>query len=135
MMRLAGQVQYRWSRLNSNVRPRNMVRALFICSQNRLRSPTAEEVFSRYPGVECQSAGVHDSANTPLDPELIEWAEIIFVMENAHRNKVAKKFKTHLKGKRLIVLGIPDEYEFMDPTLVRLLQARAGPLLARYAPT
>jgi predicted protein tyrosine phosphatase len=110
-----------------------MVRALFICSQNRLRSPTAEEVFSRYPGVECQSAGVHQSANVPLDPELIAWAEIIFVMERAHRNKVAKKFRQHLNGKRLIVLNIPDEYEFLEPSLVRLLEAKVAPLLARYA--
>jgi predicted protein tyrosine phosphatase len=110
-----------------------MVRALFICSQNRLRSPTAEEIFSRYPGVECQSAGVHQSANVPLDPELIEWAEIIFVMERAHRNKVARKFRKHLNGKRLIVLNIPDEYEFLEPSLVRLLEAKVAPFLVRYA--
>ncbi len=44
--------------------------------------------------------GVHQSANVPLDPELIEWAEIIFVMERAHRLKVSKKFRKHLNGKR-----------------------------------
>ena len=111
-----------------------MVRALFVCTQNRLRSPTAEEVFSRYPGVECASAGVHESANVPLDIELISWAEIIFVMESAHRNKVSKRFRKYLDGKRLVVLNIPDEYEYMDPALVKLLERKVGPLLARYAP-
>jgi len=111
-----------------------MVRALFVCSQNQLRSPTAEDVFSKYPGVECQSAGTHESADVPLDPELLDWAEIIFVMEKAHRNRVSKKFGKHLKGKRLIVLNIPDEYEFMEPNLVRLLEAKVGPYLARYTP-
>jgi predicted protein tyrosine phosphatase len=110
-----------------------MVRALFVCSQNRLRSPTAEQVFSQYEGVECESAGVHESANVPLGPELIEWANIIFVMERAHRNKVTKKFKKYLNGKRIIVLNIPDEYEYMDEGLVRLLKARVGPFFGRSA--
>jgi predicted protein tyrosine phosphatase len=57
---------------------------LFICSQNRLRSPTAEQVFSGYPGVECASAGLNRDADHPLTPELVEWAELIFVMEKAH---------------------------------------------------
>ena len=29
------------------------LRVLFICSQNKLRSPTAEHVFADYPGIEC----------------------------------------------------------------------------------
>jgi predicted protein tyrosine phosphatase len=107
------------------------VKALFVCSQNRLRSPTAEQVFSQYEGVECESAGVHESADVPLGPEMIEWADIIFVMERSHRIKVAKKFKRYLNGKRIVVLNIPDEYEYMDEALVRLLKTRVGPFLAR----
>ena len=111
-----------------------MIHALFVCSQNRLRSPTAEHVFSQYEGVECESAGVHDSANVPLSPELIEWADIIFVMEKAHRNKITKKFKRHLNGKRIVVLGIPDEYEYMDDTLIALLERKVPPFLQMRPP-
>ncbi len=111
-----------------------MIRALFVCSQNRLRSPTAEHVFSQYEGVECESAGVHDSANVPLGPELIAWADIIFVMERAHRNKVTKKFKRHLNGKRIVVLGIPDEYEYMDDALIALLERKVPPFLQMRPP-
>ena len=53
----------------------------------------------------------------------IEWADIIFVMEKSHRDKVAKKFKELLVGKKLVCLDIPDEYDRMDPALVRLLEA------------
>lgn len=109
-----------------------MHHALFVCSQNRLRSPTAEEHFSRLPGIECASAGVHDSANVPLDPELIEWADVIYVMETIHRTKITKKFKQYLAGKRIVVLNIPDEYEYMESSLVELLERKVGPLLARY---
>ena len=34
-----------------------MKRALFICSRNRLRSPTAEQVFASWQDVETDSAG------------------------------------------------------------------------------
>lgn len=104
-----------------------MRRVLFICSQNRLRSPTAERVFSGRPGFEVTSAGLNPEAETLVCPELLDWSDVIFVMERAHRNKLAKKFKAHLKDKRIICLDIPDEFEFMDPALVRLLEVKAGP--------
>ncbi|MBI2307016.1 MAG: phosphotyrosine protein phosphatase [Rhodocyclales bacterium] len=103
---------------------------LFICSQNRLRSPTAEQVFSSRSDIECTSAGLNHDAENPVTPELVEWADIIFVMERAHRNKLSAKFKKHLNNKRVICLDIPDEYEFMDPTLVKLLNAKVTRYLA-----
>ena len=110
-----------------------MKRVLFICSQNRLRSPTAEQVFSNRPGFEVASAGVNPEAETPVSSELLEWADVIFVMERAHRNKLAKKFRAHLKSKRIVCLDIPDEFEYMDPALVKLLEAKVGPFFARAA--
>src|SRR5471030_660389 len=55
------------------------MRALFLCSRNRLRSPTAEQVFSSWPGVETDSAGLALDAVTPLELEQIKWAEVLFV--------------------------------------------------------
>jgi predicted protein tyrosine phosphatase len=52
-------------------------------------------------------------------------------MEKSHRNKVQKRFKSDLKDARMICLEIPDEYEFMDEGLVRLLRAK----VSRYLPT
>lgn len=106
-----------------------MTNALFICSRNRLRSPTAEQVFATWPGVETDSAGLDNDAVVRLSSEQIEWADLIFVMERSHRSKLTKKFRAHLNGKRVIVLGIPDEYEFMAPDLVQLLQSKVGPYL------
>lgn len=102
-----------------------MVRnVLFICSQNRLRSPTAEQVFSDWPGIDVASAGLNHDAENPVTPELIDWAHIIFVMERAHRNKLSAKFKRYLRNQRVICLDIPDEYEYMAPELVQILRAR-----------
>lgn len=97
---------------------------LFVCSQNRLRSPTAEQVFADWPGVETASAGTNRDAENPVTPEWLAWADIVFVMERAHRSKLSGKFGRHLGGKRVICLDIPDEFDFMDPGLVRLLRAR-----------
>lgn len=100
-----------------------VMRVLFVCSQNRLRSPTAEQVFSSVPGLEVDSAGLNNDADTPLTPEQVMWADVIFVMERTHRNKLTKRFRAQLKGKRVVCLNIPDEYAYMDAGLVRLLKA------------
>ena len=97
---------------------------LFVCSENRLRSPTAEAVFDAYPGVNAIGAGTNADAATPVSGDLIEWADVILVMESSHRNKVAKKFRPLLKAKKLAILNIPDDYEYMDAALVALLERR-----------
>ena len=48
-------------------------------------------------------------------------------MEKSHLNKVRRKFQWRIGGKRVICLDIPDNYEFMDPELIRLLETRVGP--------
>lgn len=101
-----------------------MKKILFVCSQNRLRSPTAEQVFSGRRDIEVESAGTNHDADNPLTSDLVAWADIIFVMEKTHRAKLQKKFKASLKQARVICLDIPDDYEFMDPALVKLLEER-----------
>lgn len=105
------------------------MRVLFICSMNRWRSPTAEQVFAEHPGVECTSAGLNHGADNPLTPELIEWADLIFVMERDHKTKLAKTYKQYLGGKRVVCLNIPDKYKFMDPALVQLLTVKVSGFL------
>lgn len=106
-----------------------MRKVLFICSQNRLRSPTAEQVFADWPGVDTASAGLNNDAENPLTPELLEWADLVFVMERAHRNKLSSRFRAHLGRQRVVCLDIPDEYDYMDPMLVRLLRVKVSPHL------
>ena len=99
---------------------------LFVCSENRLRSPTGEAIFSQYDEINAIGCGTNKDAETEISGDLIEWSDIIFVMEKTHRNKVSKKFRGMLKGKKLVCLDIPDEYERMDPVLIRLLENRVS---------
>lgn len=98
------------------------MKILFICSQNRLRSPTAEQVFSTDIRFEVRSAGLDKNAINTLSSDDLEWADIIFVMEKRHRNKLSNKYKDFVLGKRVINLNIPDEYDFMDPALIQILK-------------
>ena len=108
-----------------------MKHILFICSQNKLRSPTAEQLYSDTPGLEVASAGLNNDAEVTVTPELLEWADRIFVMEKNHRNRLTRKFKPHLQGKRITVLNIPDEYDFMDEILLMVLEQKLTPMLGR----
>ena len=106
-----------------------MKKLLFVCSENRLRSPTAEAVFSEYNAVEAIGAGTNSDAATPVSGDLIEWADVILVMEPMHRQKITNRFKAILKNKRLVVLDIPDHYDYMQPELVALLKSRVARLI------
>ncbi len=104
-------------------------KVLFICGKNRWRSPTAEQIFSEHPGVECASAGLSHDAEVPVSADLVEWADQIFVMEKRHKAKLSAQFKPHLQGKKVVCLNIPDKYKFMEPALVTLLGNKVTPFL------
>jgi len=103
---------------------------LFVCSENKLRSPIRETIFSSYDGINAIGAGTNADAETPVSGDLIEWADIIFAMGKSHRTKISRKYKTLLNNKRLVCLGIPDNYEYMQPELVRILEAKVKSIVA-----
>ncbi|MFJ4143905.1 low molecular weight protein tyrosine phosphatase family protein [Pseudomonas sp. NPDC089734] len=103
---------------------------LFICGKNRLRSPTAEQLFADWPGVNTASAGVGHDADLPVDMEMLDWADLVLVMEPAHRKKLTSRFSSVLADKRIVCLGIPDDFEYMEPALIALLNAK----VKRYLP-
>ncbi len=109
-----------------------MKQVLFVCSRNRLRSPTAEQVFAEWPGLQTASAGTDHDAENPLTPELVQWAQLIFVMEPAHRDKLRQRFREQLTTQRIVCLNIPDDFRYMQPELVALLKRKVMPhLMAR----
>ena len=99
---------------------------LFISEKNRLRSPNAEHLFADWSGVETASAGVNNDADVPVSQELLRWADLIFVMEQIHRKKLTARFTSELANKRIICLNISDDYEYIAPALIKLLEARIG---------
>lgn len=102
---------------------------LFICSRNQWRSPTAEHLWRNQPGLATRSAGTRASARHRLNGDDVRWADVILVMEDKHKAEVQAAFATLLDGKRLLVLHIPDDYQYMDAELVSLLRQSVPPLL------
>lgn len=94
-----------------------------------MRSPTAERVFFGTPGVAVRSAGTERDADNPISSDDVAWAKVIFVMESRHKKRLQRMFSGLLAQKRVVVLGIPDDYGFMQPELMALLTFKVTPYL------
>jgi predicted protein tyrosine phosphatase len=97
---------------------------LFICSRNQWRSPTAEAVYKNYSGIHVKSAGTEPSARIKLNSKMIEWADIIFVMEKKHKQIITEKFRSEISNRQIVILDILDEYKFMDEELIEELKSK-----------
>jgi predicted protein tyrosine phosphatase len=103
---------------------------LFVCSRNQWRSPTAERVFRRHPLMSTRSAGTSPNARRTIGEDDLRWADEVMVMENKHRDRIAAAFPRLVEALPIHVLDIPDEYRYMDPELVELLELIVEPLLS-----
>ena len=101
---------------------------LFVCSRNQWRSPTAETVFRRQPGIQVRSGGISPRARHTVSAKDIAWADIIMVMEERHKAIIKQQFHPR-EYKKIIVLDIADDYAYMDAELISLLQASVPPYL------
>lgn len=99
-----------------------MPNLLFICSKNKWRSPTAELLFKNHPVHFGRSAGTSDKARVKVNHKLIDWADVVFVMERKHRQILKRTFEELLADKLIIVLDIEDNYQFNDPELIEILK-------------
>ncbi|MBJ2208585.1 phosphotyrosine protein phosphatase [Pseudomonas sp. PA-1-2A] len=106
-----------------------MTNLLFICSRNQWRSPTAEILWRRRSGFEARSAGTSSNARRPVGPADIRWADVIFVMERKHQQRLQAEYSRLLEHKRLHVLDIPDDYRYMDSELISILEDTVTPYL------
>lgn len=102
---------------------------LFICSRNQWRSPSAEALFRRHPQVRARSAGTSPNARKTVSADDLRWADAVFVMEDKHRQRLRAQFGRLLEHKPLHVLDIPDDYHYLDPELMALLEQSLTPHL------
>ena len=114
--------------------PPSPKRVLFLCRHNRMRSPTAERMFGKRPDLEVRSAGTSSDALTRVNARMLEWADLIFIMDDQQRRSLGRRFAGHPALEHLVCLDIPDDFTFMQPELVDLLTARATPHLLLAAP-
>lgn len=97
---------------------------LFVCARNQWRSPTAERMYRDDNRFSVRSCGLSAQSPRRIREEDLAWAEVIFVMESKHRKRLVEQFHHVLEAKQVHVLDIPDDYQFMDPELIEIIQDR-----------
>lgn len=102
---------------------------LFVCSRNKWRSRTAETMYSNHGRHQFKSAGTEKSARIRINESQLKWADLIFVMEKKHKDRINDNFDLDLKSLNIIVLDIEDDYEYMDKELIAILKDSIGPYL------
>ena len=102
---------------------------LFVCSRNIWRSPTAETIYKNRQDHKFKSAGTEPSARVCVSSKYILWADIIFVMEKKHKQRLKDKFPIEIANKTIVVLDIEDDYRYMDKELINMLKLSVDPYL------
>ncbi len=93
---------------------------LVVCGRNKRRSRTAEFIFKNDARFNIKSAGLSAQSVVELNEKLINWADIIFVMDYGHRNRIQKQYKS-LDIPRIENLEIDDVYEYKNEDLIEML--------------
>ncbi|MCH1930488.1 phosphotyrosine protein phosphatase [Shewanella sp. A25] len=102
---------------------------LFLCTSNLNRSRTAEDHFAaKDPLHVYRSAGLNEkecrrNSTTLCSEELLEWADVVFVMEDKHVRRIEKYTGQRFLGK-VINLNIPDVYQYGESALIEQLEKR-----------
>lgn len=100
-------------------------RVLAVCSANMLRSPTIAHVLSADPyNFNTRSAGTHSFALIPVTEDLLRWADEIVCAETEHALIVRNKLMEYDLDKPIVNLKIPDNYEYRNPELIKLIHSR-----------
>src|SRR4051812_13675730 len=105
-------------------------KVLFVCRLNRVRSATAERLFCKRPDLDVRSAGTSSDAMVRVNARMLDWADVVFTMDDGQRVALEEMFPRHPALAALVCLNIPDEFTFLQPELVVLLQQRITPLVA-----
>lgn len=97
---------------------------LFVCSANLDRSPCAESLFENSEEFEAKSCGFFPTADgVKISKKLLDWSDIIFLMENEHQRLFYQKFSKP-KNKEIIILNISNNYTRYDKELLELLKSK-----------
>ncbi|MGC3961269.1 MAG: hypothetical protein QM813_26080 [Verrucomicrobiota bacterium] len=107
------------------------LRVLFVCTQNKVRSLTAEHLYRARPDLEVKSCGTANFAKTQFTQELLNWAEVIFVADDSQVEFMKQKFGADATAKPVVNLGLPDIFTYKSDALVVKLTAKLDPYLGR----
>ena len=94
---------------------------LFVCGQNRWRSPTAARIYANDQRIEVRSAGLSTQSPHRLSLQDLKWADLVLVMESTHKTQIREEFRATTLPP-IECLEIHDDYGLMDDTLAELIR-------------
>lgn len=97
-------------------------RVLFVCTGGMLRSATAAQYLAAVANWNTRNAGTMEGALPTVNEYLVQWAEVIYCMEDHHAEYVKQNFEWAKDKVR--VLGIRDMFPYRDPELVEILSQK-----------
>lgn len=95
---------------------------LFVCSQNKRRSLTAEKILNGINGHQVRSAGTEKNSRIKVTPGLVGWADLIFCFEKKHLQRLREKYSEELYDKKIVTMNVGDDYEFMNEELQEIIR-------------
>lgn len=101
---------------------------LFVCSRNKRRSRTAEKVFRNDQRFYVKSAGFSTKSPVRISKKLIDWADLILLMEYEHSKRLYQLFR-NIDIPKTEVLEIEDNFDFMDKELIELLTEKTNEII------
>ena len=107
------------------------VRVLFICTQNKVRSLTAEHLYRERPDLDVRSCGTAAFAKNQLTEEIMKWADMVFIFDQSQADVIENRFGKDALGKEIVSLGLEDIYQYKSENLVLKLTAKIEPYLGR----
>jgi predicted protein tyrosine phosphatase len=93
-------------------------RVLFVCTQNKVRSLTAEHLYHIRPDLEVKSCGTATFAKNQLSNELLTWADVVFYFDASQLEVIERHFREAVAEKPVICLGLADVFTYKSDALV-----------------
>ena len=96
------------------------LKVLVVCQANLNRSPTVAKFLSEnFDYMDVKSAGTYYGYPNRVNKELLEWADVVYVMDLEQYKYIVDRYEYHPK---ILPLAISDQYDPDDPKLIELLE-------------
>lgn len=102
-------------------------RVLFVCTMGLLRSATMATLAAGR-GINARACGMDPSALVPITETLIAWADQIVFADAGHKALALQRFPDWRSVQSGLIWSVPDIYDYMNPTLVKLIEPRFAEL-------
>lgn len=101
---------------------------MVVCGRNKRRSRTAEYIFKNDNRFNIRSVGLSPKSERQIKEKDLVWADSILVMEQGQGSRIRKTYRL-MEIPPIESLGIADDFEYLEPSLIEMLAERINAFL------